>query len=155
MIDSPTWRSHLSLQLCKTLEETAFMLVEDPSAPLPEPTAAIEASLSFSGKQNGTAYIAVTESDARALATEMLGVDQEVLTTSDVCDNAVGELLNILTAWVLDSWWGEGIPHDLGLPKTQRLPLTQTKLWSLPDDGRIVVSTDSGATFISGLTLEE
>jgi hypothetical protein len=85
----------------------------------------------------------------------MLGADQSPPETNEANDNAVGELLNILTAWLLDDWWGDNVPHTLGLPNTKRLPMTQTRVWSVPNDCRVVVTTDSGATFMSCIILEE
>ncbi|MGC4000672.1 MAG: hypothetical protein QM767_25775 [Anaeromyxobacter sp.] len=148
------YRKHLAEQLCRILEETAFMLVEDPEAPLPEPSPAIQASLTFSGRANGTCWLIVSEADARQLATEMLGMDGLDVASGNASDNAAGELLNILTAWMLDSWWGENIEHNLGIPETRRLPMTQTPVWQASNDSRVVVSTDSGCVFLSCVTLE-
>jgi len=144
----------LARQLCRILEDTAFMLVENAEAPLPEPALAIQASLAFGGKANGICWLVVTEQDARQLATEMLGATHTTEGTSSVCDNATAELLNILTAWFLDEWWGDDVEHTLGIPETRRLLLPETRVWTAPDTARVVISTDSGCTFMSCITLE-
>lgn len=154
MISAASCRVHLAEQVCRILEDAAFMLVEDPEAPPPPPAMAIEASLSFGGPANGVCWLVVSEKDAQRLACEMLGTDQDENFDLSACNNATSELLNILTAWVLDDWWGDDVEHTLGVPETRRLPLAQTRVWSLPDSERVIVSTDCGCTFLSGVTLE-
>jgi hypothetical protein len=139
-------------KLSRILEETAFMLVEDPDAPLPAPGPAIEARLPFAGRVQGTCWLAVSESGSQHLANEMLG--DELDPQSQHCEHATAELLNILTAWVLDAWWGASVPHEMGTPSTARRDFDETVVWSLPPDQRAVVATDSGHTFICGVTVE-
>jgi hypothetical protein len=110
--------------------------------------------LTFTGRVKGTCWLIVSEADARQLATEMLGMDQLDVNAGSTCDNAAGELLNILTAWMLDSWWGDDVEHNLGIPETRRLPMTQTPAWQASDSERVIVSTDSGCVFLSCVTLE-
>jgi hypothetical protein len=154
MSDQERCRAALSEQLCRMLEETAFMLVENPDAPLPQPGTAIEAQIPFSGKAPGKCWLVVPEADAAQTATEMLGISESEGAPSGAADNAVAELLNILTAWVLEAWWGEDVPHSLGLPSTQRRPLTETRFWKVPEATRVIVTTDSGCTFMSCVTEE-
>jgi hypothetical protein len=139
-------------QLSRILADTAFILVEDRDSALPEPEPAIEASLSFSGRQKGTCWLAVSKAGADYLAKEMLGEDLAV--DPRHCEQAVLELLNILTGWVLDTWWGEDVAHDMGTPVAFRKPFDQTVCWSLPQGQRVVVATDPGYTFICGVTAE-
>lgn len=142
----------LSSQLARILEETAFMLVEEGNAPLPEPGAAVESSLNFSGQHRGTCWLAVSEAGAKHLANEMLG--DELAGDSNSCEDATAELLNILTAWVLDTWWGADVEHVMETPRTARKDYDKTVSWSLPADQRVIVTTDAGFTFICGVTLE-
>lgn len=145
-------RPILAEQLARILEETAFMLVEEPNAPMPSPCPVVESQLAFSGAARGNCWLVVPEADAVNLAQEMLGSMTSDGPRADFADNAVGELLNILTAWVLDAWLGTSEPHSIGIPSTRRTALTSTKLWTLAEDHRVVVSTDSGATFMACVT---
>ncbi len=142
----------LSSQLARILEETAFMLVEDTEAPIPEPGPAVEAGLEFSGQHRGTCWLAVSEEGARHLAKEMLGDD--VASDINLCEQATAELLNILTAWVLDTWWGQEVEHKMGTPTTVRRDFQQTVSCALPEDQRVIVSTDAGYTFVCGVAVE-
>ena len=139
-------------QLTRILEETAFMLVEDGNAPLPDPIPAVEASIQFSGKHSGTCLLSVSEEGASHLAREMLG--DELANDPNHCEEATGELLNILTAWVLDTWWGVDVEHHMGTPSTARKPLDKTLVWTLPEEQRVVVLTDAGHRFLFGVALE-
>lgn len=145
-------REALGIQLSRILEEAAFILVEDSDAPLPEPHLAIEAGLKFSGQQSGTCWLAVSEAGARHLANEMLGDD--LASDSNQCENATAELLNILTAWVLDTWWGEDVAHEMGTPTALRKKFDETVAWSIPNERRVVVTTDAGYTFLCGVMVE-
>jgi len=145
-------REALVSQLGRMLEETAFMLVEDTDAALPAPGPAIEAGIAFSGVRAGTCWLAVSDVGAKHLANEMLGDEHD--TTSDHCEHATAELLNILTAWLLDTWWGASVPHEMSTPHTLRRNFDHTNVWSIPPDQRAVVSTDAGYTFIAGVTLD-
>jgi hypothetical protein len=151
-MSSVALQTTLSSELSRILEEAAFMLVEDGEAPLPDPGPAVEASLCFSGRHEGTCWLAVSEEGANHLAKEMLGDDL----VSDVnnCEHATAEFLNILTAWVLDTWWGIEVEHVMGTPRALRRRFDQTVVWTLPSNQRVVVSTDAGFTFICGVTLE-
>lgn len=145
-------KATLSSQLARILEDTAFMLVEDGDAPLPTPCPAIESSLCFSGQCSGRCWLAVSEAGALHLSSEMLG--DEANADPHRCEDATAELLNILTAWVLDTWWGADVEHVMGTPSTSRKDFDQTVSWSMPPDQRVIVSTDAGFTFICGVTIE-
>jgi hypothetical protein len=152
-MSTATLQAALQSELSRILEEAAFMLVEDSEAPLPDPVPAVEASLHFSGKHAGTCWLAVSEEGANHLAREMLG--DELASDPNNCEHATAELLNILTAWVLDTWWGHEVEHAMGTPSATRRRFDETVAWALPLDQRVVVSTDAGYTFICGVTLED
>lgn len=147
-------RKLLEEQLCRILEETAYMLVENPQAPMPSAGIVIEAGLSFSGRETGICWLVVPEADAHQLAAEMLGQCDGEPPTAEVAGNAVSELLNILTAWVLEEWWGGDFPHALGIPATQCKQLNETLFFAAPAGNRVVVATDSGCVFMSCITTE-
>jgi hypothetical protein len=143
----------LRSQVTRILEETAFMLVEDANAPLPPPGPAVEAKLAFSGRLDGTCWLATSAAGATYLAGEMLGQDGTADEPASEC--ATAELLNILTAWVLDTWWGEDVDHSMGTPTVCRSAFTDTTLWRIPPEQRVVVTTDAGFTFICGVSLDD
>jgi chemotaxis protein CheY-P-specific phosphatase CheC len=151
-MNANTLKETLGNQLTRILEETAFMLVEDSDAPLPEAGSAVEANLQFSGQRQGSFWLAVSEEGANHLANEMLG--EELAEGSDSCEQAIAELLNILAAWVLDTWWGKAVDHDMGTPTAARNPFQNTVVWTLPVEQRVIVTTDAGYTFLCGVTLE-
>jgi hypothetical protein len=151
MSTTPPLRSILCEQLSRILEETAFMLVEDRDAPLPAPAPAVEASICFTGGHTGALWLSVSEEGANHLAHEMLG--DELANSPGYCEEATGELLNILTAWVLDAWCGKDYEHEMGTPSTARKPFDETTAWSLAEEQRVVVVTDAGFSFICGVAV--
>jgi hypothetical protein len=146
------FRPVLAEQLGRILEETAFMLVENPDAPMPEPCEAIESQIAFTGPTNGICWLVVPKPDALTLAGEMLGAQTTNSPQIELAFNAVSELLNILTAWVLDAWLSGGIPHAIGLPTTQLVPLHSTRVSLVAPTQRVIVTTDSGNTFLACIT---
>lgn len=142
----------LAQQLVRTLEQTAFMLVESTQAELPAWDAAIEASIDFSGRERGRLCLVACEQGACGLAREMLGCEGEI--RADYCESAVAELLNIFTAWFLESWWGLGAEHRMGIPQSSRRTFAETVVSSLDSEHRAVVSTDAGYVFVCGITIE-
>jgi chemotaxis protein CheY-P-specific phosphatase CheC len=148
------FRPVLAEQLGRILEETAFMLVENPDATMPEPCETIESQIAFTGETNGVCWLVVPKPDALTLAGEMLGAQTTSSPQIELACNAVGELLNILTAWVLDAWLSGDKPHSLGLPITQIVPLESTRIFSVTPKERVIVATDSGNTFLACITEE-
>jgi chemotaxis protein CheY-P-specific phosphatase CheC len=151
-MSSVTLQAALGSELARILEEAAFMLVEESEAVLPDPVPAVEACLHFAGQHEGTCWLAVSEEGANHLAKEMLG--DELASDANNSEHATAELLNILTAWILDAWWGTHVEHVMDTPHALRKRFDETVVWALPSDRRVVVSTDAGYTFICGVTLE-
>lgn len=144
-------KTALAHELSRILADTAFILVEESDAALPDPGPAVEASLDFAGTHRGTCWLAVSEAGAEHLAREMLG--EERVVGGDLGEHATAELLNILTGWVLDACWGEDVARSLGVPQAMRRQFADTVSWSLPAGQRVVVSTDAGFTFLAGASV--
>lgn len=146
-------RTAIRCHLPQVLKQTAFMLVETVDAPLPSPCPGVEASLDFGGPCNGTCWLAVDMVGAQQLAMDILGAN---CPTEGRChEHVTAELLNILLSWILDAWWGEDVPRQIDTPRVASKPLNQTVAWSLPEETRVVVSTEDGYTLICGVTLAD
>jgi hypothetical protein len=139
-------------QVPRILEEAAYVLIESVNAPLPESYLAVVAQLDFSGPRSGVMWLATSAMETQHLAEEMLGEDS--LDDSIMGEKALAEVLNILTPWVLDAWWGANADYRVGTPLTLFLNLCDTIVWSLPDDQRVVLSTVTGATLLCGASLD-
>jgi len=139
-------------QVPRILEEAAYVLIEDTNAPLPESYLAVVAELDFSGPRTGVMWLATSAEETQRLAEEMLGQDH--VDDSIMGEKALAEVLNIITPWVLDAWWGTNTEYRVGTPLTLFLNLRDTTVWSLPDDQRVILSTVTGATVLCGASLQ-
>lgn len=102
---------------------TMFGLEVHPSAPDAEPAhfeSSIAGSVGFAGEANGVVLIYVTNSLARILTQQMLGMREEEIKNEGIVNDVVGELSNMVAGGIKSRLCDYGSPCVLSVPSIVR-----------------------------------
>jgi CheY-specific phosphatase CheX len=104
-------------------EQLAFMFGEELGEDEIETDADtfIQATMAFSGPQQGTVSIVVPETITSLMAANILGLEEDQPIEKNTAVDALKELLNTLTGRLITSLFGEDVVIDLTIPETKEL----------------------------------
>ena len=114
-------RELLVESLSRTLEEAAFVFVEETTADPEVEGTVIEARLTFSGPKEGELVLACHEDLAATLAANLLGEDEGGAAVVGDDEDALGEMLNMIAGSLVVSLFGHETSCRLGLPRVRSL----------------------------------
>jgi hypothetical protein len=139
-------RDELVTAVSQTLEETAFLFVEesDGTASQWEDETIMDAKIRFFGPNTGFIDIAVDEQFAVELAANLLGTDP---TSDQACRSArdaFGELVNILCGVLLEKWFPDDAAYGMDVPKVRSLPVEEYESETSRAGIKLTLVTDEG-----------
>ncbi|HYG33681.1 MAG TPA: response regulator [Clostridia bacterium] len=114
----------LALALAKTFQTMLAMKLEtiDRKSLNPEHTEHVVGNIGFAGRAVGSVCLRLTPTSALLIASRILRVEARSLTSSNEVNDAVGELLNIITGNFKSNLCDAGLDCRLEPPKVTRVP---------------------------------
>jgi chemotaxis protein CheY-P-specific phosphatase CheC len=106
--------------VARMLEEAAFIFAE-PATGVSLPEELVTSELSFDGPMSGLLLLAGTPDLAIELAANMLGLEANDAETQQRSEDAIGEMLNIISGALLEGWFGSEAVCVLGSPSVARV----------------------------------
>jgi len=124
-------REAVETTFMEVVEKLTFMFGEHAEkadvAPGTEPWA--EARMAFSGDVTGSLAVIVPQQLQPEIASNILGLDSDMLDSAEVLDDALREMLNVVCGHVIRTLAGPGCTFDLVTPENRVLePAELTKV---------------------------
>lgn len=110
----------LAETLAGTLEEAAFVFVEQQESPPAFPARVLEARIDYAGPTKGELTLVADASMAATLAANLLGEDEGEATAARAGD-ALGELLNMVVGSFVVRLFGPETRCRLGVPRVREV----------------------------------
>ncbi len=107
----------------KVLEQLAFMFAEavEKGELVGERERYLYATMTFKGHTSGTIGIAITEETGKALANNILGIEEGEEVGEDKSIDALKEFINIVCGQLMTKVFGEGPVFNLSVPEARKL----------------------------------
>lgn len=126
-------KEDVQLTAARILEDWGMMLVDRAETVISQFDMELPfyiSSIAFKGIVNGKYMVVCQEGFARTLASNLLGVDAEV-TEADTND-ALKEMINVLSGNLLTASYGEDTVFDLSAPMVERLDPAEVEKYVRP-----------------------
>jgi CheY-specific phosphatase CheX len=109
----------LSEVAAQVLEDVAFVFTEPAQAASPWSGGAIEATLAFSGPEQGALFVRASPGLAALFAANMLGIEIDDPEVTERAKDAVGEMLNVVAGSLVARVFGTSALVHLGVPQVR------------------------------------
>jgi len=114
--DSTAIRIDLAAVVSGVLENLAFMVNDDCSAPASSETTWLECQISYSGPATGVLHCWCTRNFAIQLTANLLGTNPSDAAAEDQMEDALGEFMNVVCGQFVTTCHGVGPVFDLSIP---------------------------------------
>jgi hypothetical protein len=139
-------RDELVTAVSQTLEETAFLFVEESDgtqSPWEDETV-MDAKIRFHGSSTGFIDLAVDEQFAVELAANLLGTDPTSDQAARSARDAFGEMVNILCGVLLEKWFPGDSSLGMDVPNVRSLPVAEYEEETSRARIKLIFVTDEG-----------
>lgn len=126
----------------KVLQDAAFVFTEPLEEPLVDEDIVVEATVQFSGSENGRLVLAMPPAFGLELAANLLGIETDDPNAEASTNDAVGETLNIVAGILMDAWLGADAQYQLSAPTTKAVAPEKTDARSDQATCRTSVAAD-------------
>jgi hypothetical protein len=133
----------LTNTVTSVFEEAVYALVEREQEPCPDDALVVESLISFKGTYTGTIALEVEAKGVAPMTNDLLGCDESQV-PPNCCNEAIGELANIIAGRLLEAWLPQQTDYDIGIPSVSSKVHSQTHLVNEPQVCVARLRTDSG-----------
>lgn len=110
----------------------------------------ISGVINFSGHKNGKVMLYVAKEIANSIAANMLGIDDDSEIEDKKREDAVLELVNMITGNLLTNIFGDDVVFELNAPQL----LMDDDLSEISEDSSIIISSEAKPLAVSIIFLE-
>ncbi len=147
-----TLQELLAVTLAEVLGEAIYALVDKDDNLLDGKSSVVECLVPFSGMYTGSVSLVVERVSAAEIACAFLGTDTtDAATDADL--GAFGELANIVTGRLLESWMDGNSNYEIGIPKLHETTQLLTRFETEPQVCRVGLRTDGGLRIRAAILL--